>query len=258
MSFDIPIQPVLANGFNGMFVVLFVIIAIYGFISNLITEAKQAKKKQQKQGRRPQGDRGNLQGEIDDFLKEVLGGNAPQKPKPRPQQKPKPKPKPNPQRQRELDAEEETRRRRRFQETSAHVEQEPPRRQPERRPRPQPTPQKRRPPKQRRPQPQKPATPTFADEEPKRKSLKDRHINSGVDDHVSSYMHGKPDNAIDLDAGPIPGSIDAAASPILEGKPKESEISDVALQMGELLRTPAGLQQAILANEILSKPKALR
>ena len=235
MSFDIPLEPVLANGFNAAFVILFVIIAIYGFISNMITEAKQAKKRQEQRGRKPQGDRGDLQGEIDDFLKEVLGGNAPQKPKP------------NPKRQQQR---EQPRERRQFQEASASVEQKP-RRQPKRRPRP--TPQKRRPPQQRKPQPQQePATPLFEDE-PKRKSLRDRHLNSGVDDHVDSYMHGKIDTPINLDSSPI-----ESGSPILQETPDASEILEVALRMGELLRSPSGMQQAILANEILSKPKALR
>jgi|GEM_PF-1409598 hypothetical protein len=247
MLLDIPIKPILALDFTSLMAIFFVLFSVFGFISNLLKKLG-GDDQPQVRGRQPRRQQGELQGEIDDFLKEVLGGKAPQEVKK--------KPRPRPQRKQQIRGEHEADKvpeRRRFEESQASVEAPPERRQ---QPRSQSTQRRKLQKTQRRPA-TKAASPVF-DEETKNKSLKDRHIKSTVDSHVDRYMQSH------LDENRDEGVLTSQDSPIVASSLLDGELDEhqqdanFAAELRHLLASPSGMRQMIVANEILSKPKSLR
>jgi hypothetical protein len=245
MLLDFPIKPILALDFTSLMAIFFVVFSVFGFISNLLKKLNGDD--QQVQGRQPRRQQGELQGEIDDFLKNVLGGNAPQKPKPRPQRK---------QQTRGNHEADKVPERRRFEESQDDIEAPPERRQQPRSRSPQP--QRRRPQNTRKYQSSEPASPVFEEQPKKQRSLKDRHMKSFVDSHVESYMQSH------LDENRDEGVLTSQRSPIssnslLEGGlDDDQQETDFASELRNMLASPSGMRQMIVANEILSKPKSLR
>ena len=86
-------------------------------------------------------------------------------------------------------------------------------------------------------------------------TLKDRHLESTVESHVSTYMnHAVEEQRLGRGTvAPVPGEGLAAAMAGGSDAP-----SPIAQQLHAVLRSPQGVRQAILVNEILSKPKALQ
>lgn len=240
MLLDFPIKPILALDFTSLMAIFFVLFSVFGFISNLLKKLNGDD--QQVQGRQPRRQQGEFQGEIDDFLKDVLGGNAPQKPKPRP----RPQQKQQTRGSHEADKVPE---RRRFEES------------PERRQQPRsrsPQPQRPRPQNTRKYQSSEPASPVFEEQPKKQKSLKDRHMKSSVDSHVESYMQSHLDE--NRDEGVLTSQRSSITSnSLLEGGlDDDPQETDFASELRHLLASPSGMRQVIVANEILSKPKSLR
>jgi len=247
MLLDLPIKPILALDFTSLLAIFFVLFSLFGFISNLLKKLS-GDDQPQVQGRQPRRRDGELQGEIDNFLKEVLGGKAPQKPKPRPQ------PKHQERSHQEADNVPE---RRRFAESQANVEAAPERRQ---QPRTKPPQRQRpRPQQQRNRRDQKPASPVFDEEPEQTRPLKDRHIQSSVEGHVDSYMQSHLDDNRDegvLPNHPRPSKLISIFDD--DNELKSQATNDFAEEMRTLFASPTGIRQVIIANEILSKPKALR
>jgi hypothetical protein len=146
---------------------------------------------------------------------------------------------------------------------SRQQQQAPERRQPPQRPQAQPQA------RQQRPRPQRPARPARPVQQPQpvpQQSLRDRHLDSSIDDHVIEYL---PDEPFDIVDSPVDELVEAH---IVESV--DSHLGDRAMEMPggtrthrskpvaesliQLLRSPEGVRQAILVNEVLSKPRILR
>jgi hypothetical protein len=136
----------------------------------------------------------------------------------------------------------------------AEFEQPPPARQQP--PRQQPARQERPRPQQR--QPRRPAVGAK-----KRKPPRTSKLGSGVGRYVAEHMHpGEFAERVEID---VPDSIAQSVAKHLGKFSSEGEApvpatgaSLLAREMVEMLRNPSGVRQAIVVNEVLSRPKSLR
>jgi len=224
----IAIQPVLAADAG---IIIFIIIMALSGINWLMNNLGGNNQPQRPAGGvrpRREPNRG-LQAEIDKFLAEV-GGNKPQH-----QQKQRKTPQPKP---------------------ASPRTQKPAR---------MPVPAQERKRQRVQPQPEKP--------KPKRKSLETKHskkpisweMGDTVRSHVQQHLpSGHLDKIIQQDLGHQLedsittrfGKLDDALQ--LEGDQSHSGRSDTAQKLVNLLRDPEGVRQAILVNEVLSQPLAMR
>jgi hypothetical protein len=251
--------PLLALDIGSIIFVLFLLFSFIGFISNLM-KGNAGNQQRQARGRQPRRG-GELQNEIDDFLKEVLGDQQANRPDKRPQQRGQAefadddlevveesqfRRQQEERERRERERREKERRQRDFRQKQERERREQQRRQQE---------AKRR---RREREKKQAAAPVLFDEEAQRprKTLKDRHIESGVESHVKTYMAHTVEQQ-QLERGTVP--------PIVgEGLPDYSDqsgvdtSSQIAQDLHRILKSPQGVRQAILVNEILSKPKCLQ
>ena len=125
-------------------------------------------------------------------------------------------------------------------------------------------PQQRRPQKEQRPQRQKPK-PAAARQQPSG-SLRDRHLKSSVSDHVTEYISDHVEEHIDSEVDDwvevdIVENVEdnlgdrREEMPALTRNPVKVTPANSIL---DVLRSPEGVRQAILVNEVLSRPRALR
>lgn len=251
-------QPLLAD-IESIIFFLVVLFSIFGFISNLIKgNAGNKPQGRGRQQRRP----GELQNEIDDFLKDVLGDKPANRPDRRPQQpaqvefidddleviadsEPE---------ARRLEQQERERQQRERQQRQRELNQREERERREQQRRRQESEQRRR--EQR--QTQQSSAPVLFEEEPIKpgKTLKDRHMKSGVESHVKNYM------AHDVSQQHLGrGSVAPVIAVGLADYSDQSGVdqsSQIAQDLHAILKSPQGVRQAILMNEILSRPKGLQ
>lgn len=249
-------QPLLAD-IESVIFVLVVLFSLFGFISNLIKG--NAGKPQQRGGqqRRP----GELQNEIDDFLKEVLGDQpAKQRPNQRAQQpaqvefvdddleviaEPE---------ARRLEQQERERQQREQQQRQRELRQQQERERREQQRRKQEEERRRRESRQR-----KEASAPVLFEDPSNRPgqrLKDRHIESTVESHVKSYMAHTVEQQ-QLGRGTVSPIVGVGLADYSDQSGVDTS-SQIAQTLHSILRSPQGVQQAILMNEILSRPKGLQ
>jgi len=251
---SIPILPIpllAANEIQAIIFVLFLLFSFIGFISNLVKGNAANQRRQVRGGQ--QGRPGQLQNEIDDFLKDVLGEQPAKRPGERQQvefvdddlvvvDESESR-----RQQAERERQEKERRRREARQQREDRERR------ERLRRQQEAERQRR----ERDRKKESAAPVLFDDEAQRpgQTLKDRHLESNVESHVKTYMnHAVEEQRIGRGTvAPLPGEGLAA----VEGAGAEAP-SSIAQQLHAVLRSPQGVRQAILVNEILSKPKALQ
>lgn len=255
-------QPLLADINIGTIIfILFVLFSLFGVISNAI---KGNADNQPQARRRPQRRGGELQNEIDDFLKEVLGDQRAQQ---RPQRGPQ---------QREevvfgdddlevLDEDTDFQRQQQQRERREKERQERERRQRERerQERERREQQRRKQETERRQREERrsktaAAAPVMFEEETARppKKLKDRHMKSTVESHVKTYMTHTVEQQR-LDRGTVPPIVGEGLADYSDQSGVDPS-SQIAQDLHAILKSPQGVRQAILVNEILSRPKALQ
>lgn len=235
----------LAIDIQAVIFVLFLLFSFIGFISNLV-KGNAGNQQRQARGRQPRRG-GQLQNEIDDFLKDVLGDQQPK----RPQQRGAVEVTDDDleiveesefQRQQE-DRQRRERERREKERRNREIRQQQEREQRERQRRQQEADRRRREKKQST------ASAMFDDEAQRpRKTLKDRHIESTVESHVKTYMNHTVEQQ-HLERGTV--------APLAEESGADAS-SPIARELHALLKSPQGIRQAILVNEILSRPKSLQ
>lgn len=212
------VSPVLADGIGTTISVVVLVIAFLSWIVNLINGQNQPPRARGPQNRPPRPGQDRLQNEIEVFLQEVQGRKKPDVDPQAAAPRPVREPPPRPQRPK------------------------PPARRPQRKSKPvAERPRRRRPvPAERKPIAKKSET--------KAKSavgsLEDRHLESRIEGSVAQHL--KP---LESDIAPAVQPDPAAAS---------AKVRRSATDIATLLRSPAGVRQAILLNEILSRPIGLR
>ncbi len=131
-------------------------------------------------------------------------------------------------------------------------------------PRPQPQRPVQQPANRQKPKPQR--TTTSSDSQQTAKSQKAKRAGSGVAEHVESYIGDHVRSHINRDVENfVKNDIDERVKSHLgsqSSQPVEMSASDTGSKAAEdllkTLKTPAGVRQAMILNEILSKPRALR
>jgi len=214
--------PVLAVDVDTIITGVVVVIIFLSWIVNLIGGQKKAQApKARGQQNRPRPGQERLQNEIEVFLQEVQGRKKPEN-KPvaqAPPELPPRQPEARPKRSR----------------------------QPQQRKRPSTAQRPKKPARSKAPLAQSPASTEIKNPELGTGvgGLKDRHLDSKIDQSVSEHMT----HLDHLEPGIAPANRAAASG----------ERSNAASQqIGNLLRDPAGVRQAILLNEILSRPVGMR
>lgn len=212
--------PLLADGIGTLISVVFLVIAFLSWIINLINGQNQAPKARGPQNRpqRAGGGQDRLQNEIEVFLQEVQGRK-------RPQDKPRAAAPPVPE----------------------QVRERPPRRARPKRPAPQarrtqPAARRQAKPETRQPDRKSVQEKVAKELEPLAAGLDERHLKSQIDGSVAEHLK----------------HLESNLTPSLEVLPEVVAEQASAGRIGELLRDPTGVRQAILLNEILSRPVGLR
>ncbi|MCA9061997.1 MAG: hypothetical protein KDA96_03030 [Planctomycetaceae bacterium] len=214
-----------------------IVMAVVVFISMIISAIQKAGKGQQPAHRPPADHRERVQSEIEAFLaggrKDAQGQARPAPPRPAP-------PRPAPPR------------------AAAQARPSAPARKLRQQSGQPPRPAKQTPPPPRRARPSAiPEVLTDLDfeERPQRRDL------SSVDEHVENYIHKHVQSYLDHDVDEsVQAEIVDSVQQHLGPRPTARSVED-AVGVSDIvatLRSPAGMRQALILNEILSRPRALR
>ena len=220
--------------------IVFLVVAFLTWIMNLANKNKEKKPAQRPARPKPQGDQ--VKSELEAFLEEVTGQKQPEKPRPQQQRRPGPAP--------------------------AEVRQEKRQPVPQQKAKPTPRPQRpRRRPKQAKPR-QKPAP---APKPVERQSLREREaakdkiraaekaerkLGSGISEHVDAYIDDHVDSHLSHDINASVRAHLGSRQQVMANK--KAQASEMNQQIVASLRNPAEIKRAIIVNEILAKPRALR
>jgi hypothetical protein len=219
------LAPLLAVDVGGLIAIAFMVISFIGWLSNLVSgQQKPGQRPQQPQPRQRPPQSRKLREEIDAFLQEAQG---------KPRERPEP-----PRRPAEVLTAEQV-------EAPAGGRRSQPARKPKPRPE-RPAPRPAATPEQRRsPVPSAaPVAAAAAPSPPKRESwLERRELPPTISDSVSSHFHNVTQ--------PVAGAMTEIAG-------ERARSGAAAAELLKLLRDPAGVRQALVLQELLSPPLAMR
>ena len=85
------------------------------------------------------------------------------------------------------------------------------------------------------------------------------HVDSYITQHVDEYVDSQVDDFVDVD---IAQSVESHLGDRRSEMPRKTEVADSpdspAVHFRKLLQNPKGVRQAILLNEVMSRPRVLR